>query len=42
MIKKTDPAGQVTTYEYDNFGRLQTVKDTNGNILNHTQYNYKQ
>lgn len=38
----TDPAGNITTYNYDNFGRLQNVKDKDGNILSENQYNYKQ
>lgn len=38
----TDPKGDVTTYTYDSFGRLEFVKDKNGNILSENQYNYKQ
>lgn len=38
----TDPKGDVITYSYDSFGRLQFVKDKNGNILSENQYNYKQ
>ncbi|WP_242410234.1 RHS repeat domain-containing protein [Flavobacterium sp. Root901] len=37
----TDPKGQTTTYSYDSFGRLEFVKDNNGNILSENQYNYK-
>ncbi|WP_291152105.1 RHS repeat domain-containing protein [Flavobacterium sp. UBA7680] len=37
----TDPKGQITTYSYDSFGRLEFVKDSNGNILSQNQYHYK-
>ncbi|MCC9073232.1 RHS repeat protein [Flavobacterium sp. F-65] len=38
----TDPKGDTITYSYDNFGRLQFVKDKNKNILSENQYHYKQ
>jgi YD repeat-containing protein len=41
MTKQTSPQGVVTTYEYDAFGRLQTVKDHNGNQLEGYDYHYK-
>lgn len=37
----TDPKGYTTTYTYDSFGRLEFVKDNEGNILSENQYNYK-
>ncbi|MCD0465218.1 sugar-binding protein [Flavobacterium sp. ENC] len=37
----TDPKGDITTFNYDTFGRLEFVKDKNGNILSENQYNYK-
>lgn len=37
----TDPKGDVITYLYDNFGRLQFVKDKSGNILSENEYHYK-
>jgi YD repeat-containing protein len=37
----TDPKGDTITYFYDSFGRLQSVKDKDGNILSENQYNYK-
>ncbi|WP_170108186.1 RHS repeat domain-containing protein [Flavobacterium sediminis] len=37
----TDPKGNTTTYHYDSFGRLQYVKDKDGNILNENEYHYK-
>jgi len=40
MTSKTDENNRTTYYEYDDFGRLKTVKDDDGNILNHYQYRY--
>lgn len=37
----TDPKGDRITYEYDSFGRLQFVKDKDGNILSENEYHYK-
>ena len=37
----TDPRGQTVYYQYDNFNRLEFVKDQEGNILSNTKYNYK-
>lgn len=37
----TDPAGLTTTYDYDSFGRLLQIKDSNGKILEKYTYNYK-
>lgn len=37
----TDPTGQTVTYHYDDFNRLEYVKDKNGKILSQNQYNYK-
>lgn len=37
----TDPKGEKIIYTYDSAGRLQFVKDNNGNILSENQYNYK-
>ncbi len=37
----TDPKGDTQTYQYDNFNRLQFVKDSSGNILSENEYHYK-
>jgi len=37
----TDPKGDKITYSYDSFGRLQSVKDKDGNVLSENQYNYR-
>lgn len=42
MTSMTDPAGRTTYYEYDSFGRLQTIKDQNGNVVKTYDYQYKQ
>lgn len=41
MTSSTDTKGMITTYEYDSFQRLKTIKDQNGNILKQTDYHYK-
>jgi len=38
----TQPNGTTAYYEYDDFGRLISVKDTDGNVLKEVQYNFKQ
>ncbi|MEN7549447.1 BACON domain-containing carbohydrate-binding protein [Rapidithrix thailandica] len=42
MTSVTDANNQTTTYHYDRLGRLETVKDHNGDIVKHYQYNYAQ
>lgn len=37
----TDPKDDTITYTYDSFGRLQNVKDRDGNILSENEYHYK-
>lgn len=37
----TDPNGQTITYHYDEFNRLEFIKDINKKILSQNQYNYK-
>lgn len=37
----TDPRGYLMTYRYDDFNRLEYVKDKDGNILSKNEYNYK-
>ena len=41
IVSETDPNGITTYYEYDDFGRLKLVKDTNGDIIKMYEYNYK-
>lgn len=41
MTSMTDPRGGTTTYEYDSFGRLSKVKDTNGKVINTYDYHYQ-
>ncbi|NGX84406.1 RHS repeat protein [Aequorivita sp. KMM 9714] len=36
----TDPKGYTMTYKYDDFGRLQFVKDMDNNVLSENQYHY--
>lgn len=37
----TDPRCDVITYHYDNFNRMEYVKDAQGNILSKNEYHYK-
>jgi|GEM_PF-3516873 len=37
----TDARGYTSTYHYDEFSRLQYVKDAEGNILSKNDYNYR-
>ena len=37
----TDPRGQAIYYEYDDFNRLEFVKDADGNLLKEHKYHYK-
>ena len=41
MTSKTDENNVTTYYIYDSFGRLQDIKDSNGKVLKHYEYNYK-
>ena len=37
----TDPKGDTVYYQYDNFGRLEYVKDNFGKIISENKYNYR-
>ncbi len=37
-----DANGNITSYEYDDFGRLSSIKDNNGNLIKVYSYRYKQ
>ncbi len=41
ITSMTDPRGYTTTYHYDDFNRLQYVKDHQGHLLSENKYNYK-
>jgi hypothetical protein len=40
MTSQTDPRGYTLIYFYDPANRLQTIKDEDGNIVEHYEYNY--
>ena len=37
----TDSKDNTTFFEYDNFNRLEFVKDNSGNIISENKYHYK-
>ncbi len=37
----TDPRGQTLYYQYDDFNRLEFIKDADGNLLKEHKYHYK-
>jgi YD repeat-containing protein len=41
ISSKTDPRGYSVTYEYDSSGRLKTIKNEDGHILEQYEYNYR-
>lgn len=41
MTSASDPMGITTYYEYDSFGRLQIVRDHEGNIVQQYDYHYQ-
>ncbi len=41
LRSETSPAGITTSYEYDSMGRLQVIKDHDGNIVEMLDYFYK-
>jgi len=42
MSSETDTNGKTIYYEYDDFGRLKYILDYKGNVINKTDYHYKQ
>ena len=41
MTSMTDPRGYTVYYEYDEFNRLQYVRDADGNLISENKYHYK-
>ena len=37
----TDPKGNTTTYSYDEFNRLKTIKDAQGHVVSENRYHFK-
>jgi len=42
VTSSTDPRGVTTYYNYDNFGRLNNVKDLNNILLKQNRYHYQE
>lgn len=40
MWSRTNSAGITESYAFDRFGRLESIKDNNGDIIRHYKYNY--
>ncbi|MGE5316380.1 MAG: hypothetical protein ACM3ME_00185 [Chloroflexota bacterium] len=40
MTSKTNSAGVITYYEYDNLGRLSSVKNDDNRLINNYIYHY--
>ena len=41
VTSMTDPRGYTVYYEYDEFNRLQYVRDADGNLISENKYHYK-
>ena len=41
LEKITDPRCETLTYHYDDFNRLEFIKDMDGNIIEQYEYNYR-
>ncbi|MFC3198297.1 hypothetical protein ACFOET_11800 [Parapedobacter deserti] len=41
LIRKTDPLGKTTSYEYDDLLRLLRIRDNSGYIVEEYKYNYR-
>jgi len=41
MTSKITPKGEIITYHYDDFNRLETIKDQYGKVVKHIDYHYK-
>jgi len=42
MTSVTDPNGVVTTYHYDEFNRLETIRDLDNNVIKQLDYHYQE
>ena len=41
MLTATDPQGIIRYYDYDTFGRLNSIKNAEGELLESYEYNYQ-
>lgn len=40
MTSQSLPNGKIITYHYDNDFRLETIRDNDGDIIKHYEYNF--
>jgi YD repeat-containing protein len=42
ITSKTDPSGKTTYYQYDNYGRLKSIRDNRNKLIKMFDYHYEE